>query len=165
MNESNLSAARHFDEVCTRFETAWRTGQRPRIAAVRQALKVVPLEAAPILGVLGRRQVTPEPFLDLPHGAGLPQELVCQPQVRRVQVPAEFPFPLAHQPFAVAHGVERRTHLQRVPDGAAHQAEQRDPSIVDRVSGFYAQHPTLVKALGAAAMWEVLRHMANHTRS
>jgi hypothetical protein len=47
----------------------------------------------------------------------------------------------------------------------AQRAEQSNPSIVDRVSEFYAQHPTLVKALGAAAMWEVLRHMANRTRS
>lgn len=46
----------------------------------------------------------------------------------------------------------------------AQRAEQNNPSIVDRVSEFYAQHPTLVKALGAAAMWEVLRHMANRTR-
>lgn len=31
-------------------------------------------------------------------------------------------------------------------------AEQKDPSIIDTVSDFYAQHPTLVKGLGAAAL-------------
>ncbi len=34
----------------------------------------------------------------------------------------------------------------------AEHAEQKDPSIIDTVSGFYAQHPTLVKGLGAAAL-------------
>ena len=34
---------------------------------------------------------------------------------------------------------------------AAH-AEKADPSIVDRASAFYAQHPTLVKTLGGAAL-------------
>ncbi len=34
---------------------------------------------------------------------------------------------------------------------AAH-AEQHDPSIVDRMGTFYAQHPTLVKSLGATAL-------------
>jgi eukaryotic-like serine/threonine-protein kinase len=31
MHDSQLSADRRFDKVCTRFETAWRGGQRPRI--------------------------------------------------------------------------------------------------------------------------------------
>lgn len=34
----------------------------------------------------------------------------------------------------------------------AEHAEQKDPSIIDTVSDFYAQHPTLVKGLGAAAL-------------
>ena len=34
---------------------------------------------------------------------------------------------------------------------AAH-AEKADPSIVDKASAFYAQHPTLVKTLGGAAL-------------
>jgi hypothetical protein len=38
-----------------------------------------------------------------------------------------------------------------VAELAAH-AEQKDPSIIDTVSGFYAQHPTLVKSLGSAAL-------------
>jgi hypothetical protein len=41
---------------------------------------------------------------------------------------------------------------------AAH-AEQHDGSIIDRVSGFYAQHPTLIKTLGAAALAATMSHM------
>lgn len=42
----------------------------------------------------------------------------------------------------------------------AAQAEQKDPSIIDRVSGFYAEHPTLVKSLGAAALTIALAKIA-----
>jgi hypothetical protein len=41
---------------------------------------------------------------------------------------------------------------------AAH-AEQQNPSVVDKVGSFYAQHPTLVKTLGAAALAVALGHM------
>jgi len=41
---------------------------------------------------------------------------------------------------------------------AAH-AEQHDGSIVDKAGQFYAQHPALVKSLGAAAMAIVLGRM------
>src|SRR5207248_6480758 len=34
----------------------------------------------------------------------------------------------------------------------ATQAQQKNPSIVDEVSGFYAQHPDVVKALGGLAL-------------
>lgn len=34
----------------------------------------------------------------------------------------------------------------------AEHAEKKDPSIIDTLSGFYAQHPTLIKSLGAAAL-------------
>ncbi len=34
----------------------------------------------------------------------------------------------------------------------AQSAEKKDPSIVDAAAGFYAQHPTLVKTIGAAAL-------------
>ena len=47
---------------------------------------------------------------------------------------------------------------------AAAQAQQHDPSIIDRVSEIYAQHPTLVKTLGAAAMTIALSHLANRRR-
>src|SRR5512146_1408698 len=34
----------------------------------------------------------------------------------------------------------------------AEEAQSRDPSIVDKASEFYAQHPTLVKTLGVGAL-------------
>ena len=39
----------------------------------------------------------------------------------------------------------------------AQKAEQHNPAIVDTMSSFYAQHPTLVKTLGTAAMMIALR--------
>jgi hypothetical protein len=42
---------------------------------------------------------------------------------------------------------------------AAH-AEKADPSIVDKASAFYAQHPTLVKSLGSAALSIALAKVA-----
>jgi hypothetical protein len=47
----------------------------------------------------------------------------------------------------------------------ATRAQQQDPGIVDRVSDFYAQHPTLVKALGSAALTIALAKMANRGRN
>ncbi len=47
---------------------------------------------------------------------------------------------------------------------AVAQAQQHDPSIIDRLSEIYAQHPTLVKTLGAAAMTIALSHLANRQR-
>jgi hypothetical protein len=44
---------------------------------------------------------------------------------------------------------------------AAEHAEKSDPSIVDRVSQLYAQHPMLVKTLGALAMSMAMAHLAN----
>jgi len=42
---------------------------------------------------------------------------------------------------------------------AAH-AESHDPSIIDTASQFYAQHSTLIKTLGGAAMALALTHIA-----
>ena len=44
---------------------------------------------------------------------------------------------------------------------AAH-AEQHDPTIVDRVGSFYAQHPTLVKTRGAVALSAVMGHIGRN---
>jgi hypothetical protein len=41
-------------------------------------------------------------------------------------------------------------------------AQQHDGSIVDRLGTFYAQHPTLVKTLGVAALGAVMSHMSRH---
>jgi len=43
----------------------------------------------------------------------------------------------------------------------AKHAQQQDPSIIDRASIFYAQHPTLVQGLGAGALALIMSHMSN----
>lgn len=43
----------------------------------------------------------------------------------------------------------------------ADHAQTADGSIVDKLSGFYAQHPTLVKSLGAGALALVMSKVAN----
>jgi hypothetical protein len=45
----------------------------------------------------------------------------------------------------------------------ATHAEKADPSIVDKASSFYAQHPTLVKTLGGAALTIALAKLAEKT--
>jgi hypothetical protein len=42
----------------------------------------------------------------------------------------------------------------------ASEAEQADPSIIDRLSGFYSEHPTLIKTLGTAALTIALAKVA-----
>jgi len=53
---------------------------------------------------------------------------------------------------------------ERVPPEAvqhlAEHAQKQDPSVVDRASDFYAQHPTLVQGLGAGALALMLSHMS-----
>ena len=52
---------------------------------------------------------------------------------------------------------------QMTPEQVRHiaeQAEQHNPSIVDRMGDFYAQHPALVKGIGGAALAIALGHMA-----
>ena len=43
----------------------------------------------------------------------------------------------------------------------ASKAEQHDPTIIDKMSDFYAQHPGLVKTLGSAALTIALAKIAN----
>lgn len=45
----------------------------------------------------------------------------------------------------------------------ADHAEKKDPSILDRAGEFYAQHPQLVKGLGAAALAIVLGRMRSQS--
>jgi hypothetical protein len=47
---------------------------------------------------------------------------------------------------------------------AAH-AERQDPSIVDRLGNYYAQHPQLVKTLGSAVLAVALAKIANRVRA
>jgi hypothetical protein len=48
---------------------------------------------------------------------------------------------------------------QAVQEIAA-EAEQKDPSVIDTLSHFYAQHPTLIKTLGAGALTIALAKIA-----
>jgi hypothetical protein len=43
----------------------------------------------------------------------------------------------------------------------AAEAQKHDPTIIDRISEFYAEHPTLVKTLGTAALTIALSKIAN----
>ncbi len=45
----------------------------------------------------------------------------------------------------------------------AEEAHKHDPSIVDRLSGIYAEHPTLIKTLGAGALALAMSKIA-HSR-
>jgi hypothetical protein len=42
----------------------------------------------------------------------------------------------------------------------AEHAERRNPGVVDEVSGFYAEHPHLVKTLGSAALTVIMARIA-----
>jgi hypothetical protein len=47
---------------------------------------------------------------------------------------------------------------------AAH-AEKSDPSVIDRASSFFAQHPTLIKTLGGAALSIALAKVAERQKA
>ena len=57
---------------------------------------------------------------------------------------------------AAAGGTVTPQQAQQVSPEAvqtiARQAAKQDPSIMDKAAGFYAQHPTLIKAIGAGAL-------------
>ena len=46
----------------------------------------------------------------------------------------------------------------------AQNAAKKDPSIVDAAAGFYAQHPTLVKAIGAGALALLMSNISQSRR-
>ena len=54
---------------------------------------------------------------------------------------------------------------EQIPPQAVEQiaaeAEKQDPSIIDRVSGYYAENPEVVKGLGAVALTVLMAHLAN----
>ncbi len=56
-----------------------------------------------------------------------------------------------------------RVSPEAVQEAAAH-AEKHDPSIIDRVSQLYAEHPQLVQTLGTMAMTMAMSHLANRRR-
>jgi hypothetical protein len=45
-------------------------------------------------------------------------------------------------------------------EALTNHAQSQDPSIVDRVSTIYAEHPTLIKSLGAAALAIAMKNIA-----
>jgi len=47
----------------------------------------------------------------------------------------------------------------------ASQAEKADPSVVDKASSFFAQHPTLIKTLGGAALSIALAKVAQRQKA
>ena len=47
---------------------------------------------------------------------------------------------------------------------AAH-AQKSDPSVIDKASAFYSQHPTLIKTLGGAALTVAMAKMAEKTKA
>ncbi|MBV9155386.1 MAG: hypothetical protein JO097_03935 [Acidobacteriaceae bacterium] len=53
---------------------------------------------------------------------------------------------------------------QQVPPEQVHQlaeqAEKNDPSIIDKASSFYAQHPGLIQTLGAGSMALIMSHIS-----
>jgi hypothetical protein len=57
---------------------------------------------------------------------------------------------------------------ERVPPEAveelADQAQQKDPGVIDRISDFYAEHPTLVKSLGAGVLGIAMSHLSKQKR-
>ena len=67
--------------------------------------------------------------------------------------------------FGLTGGNVTPQQASQVPPEAvekiAHAAEQHDPSVIDRASQFYAQHPQAVKTLGGLALAAVMAHMAN----
>jgi hypothetical protein len=50
---------------------------------------------------------------------------------------------------------------EQVQTLAAH-AERQNPSVVDEISGFFAQHPDVMKAVGGLALTIALQHMLKH---
>jgi hypothetical protein len=50
---------------------------------------------------------------------------------------------------------------EQVQQLATH-AERQNPSVVDEISGFFSQHPELMKAVGGLAVTIALQHMLKH---
>ena len=57
-----------------------------------------------------------------------------------------------------------RLSPQQIQEIASH-AEQQEPGIVDKLGAFYAEHPTLVKTLGGAALAIAMNKMNQSMRS
>ncbi len=77
---------------------------------------------------------------------------------------------LAQDVLGVFGGKRQLTpeEAQQVPPEKVQQlaakAHDQDPSVVDRVSEFYSQHPNLVKTLGVGALTYAVSHMVHGMR-
>ncbi|HMF09755.1 MAG TPA: hypothetical protein VKJ00_11495 [Thermoanaerobaculia bacterium] len=65
---------------------------------------------------------------------------------------------------AVTHQQAQEVSPEAV-QSLARQAAAKDPSIMDKAAGFYAQHPTLVKTIGAGALAILMSKMSAERRS
>jgi hypothetical protein len=83
--------------------------------------------------------------------------LAAVPADKRAQLSALIPGAAAAAPISTSQATSLAPD---VVASMARQAEQHSPSIIDQMSGFYAQHPTLVKTLGTAAMMVAMRKIA-----
>jgi hypothetical protein len=75
---------------------------------------------------------------------------------------------LGRQGGAASQGHITPEEAERIPpdavEQAAEEARKQDPTVIDRVSDFYAEHPTIVKTLGAAALGVAMSHLAKQKR-
>ena len=62
-------------------------------------------------------------------------------------------------PAAITPDQASKLTVDQVQQIASH-AEQHSPGIIDKMSGFYAEHPGLIKTLGSAALTIALAKMA-----
>jgi len=73
-----------------------------------------------------------------------------------------------HGRAVVPSGQVTPEQAEQVPPAAveemAEQAHQQNPSIVDHLSNIYAEHPTLIQGLGAAAAAIAMKHLAGEKR-
>jgi len=76
--------------------------------------------------------------------------------------------PLGHLGGLLSGGQVSPQQAEQVPPQAveelAREAEKHDPSVIDRVSDFYSEHPGLVKTLGAAALAVAMSGMSKQKR-
>jgi len=65
---------------------------------------------------------------------------------------------------AVPPDLAERISPEQVQD-LAHEAEKKDPTIIDRISEAYARHPEIVRTLGTAALTIALAKAAQRQRA
>jgi len=73
-----------------------------------------------------------------------------------------------HGRTVVPSGQVTPEQADQIPPAAveemAEHAHQQNPSIVDQLSNVYAEHPTLIQGLGAAAAAIAMKHLAGEKR-